>query len=92
MKYFTVLLLTLILAGCNEDHPELIPLNTVDRAKELCQTMDGVKALRVDTYCVRNGKFCSDALITKVDVTCNKHEAKVSILIEWEEPDVTVNR
>lgn len=92
MKYFTTILIALTLAGCNGDHPELIPLNTVDKAKELCQTMDGVKALRVDTYCVRNGKSCSDALITKVDVTCNKHDAKVLILIEWGEPDVTVNR
>lgn len=84
MKYILLFLAMFLLSGCGEDAPEPIPMNTIDKANELCQSMDGVKSLRVNTDCIRNGKFCSNTLITKVEAVCNRFDAKVSIDIEWE--------
>ena len=84
MKYIITIVSVLFLAGCDADRPESIPLNTVDRAKELCASMDGVKHLAVNTDCVRSGKVCSNTLVTTISVVCNKHNAKISTEIEWE--------
>lgn len=84
MKYIVIIIFALFLAGCDEDRPEPIPLNTVDRAKELCDSMDGIKKLTVETSCVMNGKVCSNTLVTTINAVCNKHNAKISTEIEWE--------
>jgi hypothetical protein len=84
MKHIITIIFVLFLAGCDADRPESIPLNTVDRAKELCASMDGIKKLKVETDCIRNGKVCSNTLITTINVVCNKHNAKISTEIEWE--------
>jgi starvation-inducible outer membrane lipoprotein len=83
MKSFMILAFTLLLSGCSE-HPQAIPMNTVERANELCSSMDGVKRLRVITWCNPQGKVCNNSMTTQVSVVCNKHDAKVSAEIEWE--------
>lgn len=84
MKSFMIVAFTLLLSGCSEIQSQDIPMNTVERANELCSSMDGVKKLRVITLCKPQGKLCTNSMITQVSVVCNKHDAKVSAEIEWE--------
>ena len=80
-----IIISMLMLVGCGDYTPALqVPLNVIDKANEVCQSMDGVKSLRVENSCVSSGKYCSNTLITTATVTCNKFDAKVSVDIEWE--------
>jgi hypothetical protein len=83
MKSFMILAFTLLISGCSEQSED-IPMNTVERANELCSSMGGVKRLTVATWCNSQGKFCTNSMTTQVSVVCNKHDAKVSAEIEWE--------
>ena len=85
MPKLIMITLLLLIGGCTDSkYAEPVPLNIIDKSNELCQSMDGVKSLRISNDCVRSGKFCSNTLVTTAKVTCNKFDARVSIDIEWE--------
>jgi hypothetical protein len=81
MKTIITLLFTLFLVGC-EDFVS-IPLNTIERANEMCSTLDGVKQLKVYTYCVTSGKFCTNDMVTEVSVVCYKYDTNITTDIKW---------
>jgi hypothetical protein len=58
-------------------------MDTTDKAKELCVSMDGVKNLRVSTY-RKNPKSNFNVLTTEIHVVCNRHSAEVSRQWDWE--------
>lgn len=80
MKYLIPVLFLVV--GCGEG--VYLPLDVTEQAKELCTSMDGVKELSAITSCITNGKVCSSTNQTVIYVTCNKYDAKVSKVIEWE--------
>lgn len=80
MKYLIPVLF--LMAGCGD--VVYLPLDVSEQANHLCTSMDGVKELSAITACVTNGKFCSTTYQTTLYVTCNKYDAKVSKVIEWE--------
>lgn len=85
MSKLIIITILVLLGGCSDsNYTQPVPLSIIDKSNELCQSMDGVKSLRISNDCVRNGKFCSNTLITTAKVTCNKFDARVSIDIEWE--------
>ena len=83
MKYLIIFAL-LILAGCGGAGFLPIPTGTFDKANEVCQGLDGVKAINVRTECIREGKVCSNTVISTVKVTCNKFDAVIFVDIQWE--------
>lgn len=76
-----VLLTALLLVGCDE--AVQVPMDVVEKANELCVSMDGVKNLRL-TSGYKNSKMYNDVMLTRIYVTCNRHNAKMSRIIEWE--------
>ena len=80
MKYLVPILFLTV--GCSD--VVYLPLDVTEQASQLCTSMDGVKVLSAVTTCITNGKFCSNTNQTVIYVTCNKYDAKVSKIIEWE--------
>ena len=81
MKSFMILAFTLLLSACTS--AEYIPLNTIERANEMCSTLDGVKNLKVSTQCAMVGKFCTDDMITEVSVVCSRYDTHITTEIKW---------
>ncbi len=82
MKTIATLLFTLLLVGCQDFVS--IPPNTIERATEMCSTLDGVKQLKVYTYCVKyTGKFCTNDRVTEVSVVCYKYDTNITTDIKW---------
>lgn len=80
MKYLIPALFLVV--GCSD--VVYLPLDVTEQANQLCTSMDGVKELSAITTCVYSGKYCSNTNQTTIYVTCNKYDARVSKVIEWE--------
>lgn len=64
MNKLIIITILLFLSGCTDNPPEHVPLNIIDKSNEVCQSLDGVKSLRISSDCVTKGKICSNVVIT----------------------------
>jgi uncharacterized lipoprotein YajG len=82
MRVLVLAVSVFLLAGCARVSFH-IPMDTVDKANELCASMDGVKNMSVITY-RKTPKVNYNVLTTEIKVVCNRHSAEVSRTWDWE--------